>query len=132
LEPRITVITLAVADLERAVRFYRDGLDLPLREPASPVAYFALSGSWLALYPRVDLAEYAGVPEAGSGFSGVTLSHNVGKRDEVGALLRQAEAAGAKVVKEPGPASWGGHVAWFADPDGHLWEIVWNPKLSSA
>lgn len=128
MEPRISVVTLAVSDMERAVRFYRDGLALPIRDDKPPVVYFQLHGTWLALFPREALAGYANVSADGSGFGGVTLSCNVPERSDVDDTLREAERAGAQIVSPAHQVSWGGYTGWFADPDGHLWEVVWNPR----
>ncbi|MEE8303995.1 MAG: VOC family protein [Candidatus Tectomicrobia bacterium] len=128
MEPRISVITLGVSDMQRAIHFYRDGLGFPLRDDKPPVAYFQLDGTWLALFPRNSLAHYANVAPDGHGFTGVTLSCNVPSRQVVDQTVEQAEAAGATVVKQPAEFSWGGYAGWFADPDGYLWEIVWNPR----
>ena len=127
--PGISVVTLGVADVERSERFYMDGLGLRHARPPKGIVYFELAGARLALFPRDDLARYAGVePTPPGGFTGTTLSCNVGSRFEVDALTTRAEAAGAAVVRAPETVSWGGYCAWIADPDGHLWEIVWNPK----
>lgn len=128
MEPHISVITLAVSDLERATRFYRDGLGLPMRNDKPPVVYFELRGTWLALFPREALAGYANVPADGQGFGGVTLSCNVDSRQAVDDTVGAAEQAGASVVNAPHEVAWGGYSGWFRDPDGHLWEIVWNPR----
>lgn len=128
MQPRISVITLGVADMEQATRFYRDGLGLPIRDDKPPVVYFQLHGTWLALFPRQALASYANIPPDGQGFSGVTLSCNVASKEEVDQTTRAAEQAGATVVNPPHTVGWGGYTAWFSDPDSHLWEIVWNPK----
>ena len=128
MRPRISVITLGVADMERSVRFYRDGLGFPHRDDKPPVVYFQLEGTWLALFPREALAGYANVPAAGQGFGGVTLSSNVASREEVDRTLAAAEGAGATVVSPAHEVGWGGYTGWFQDPDGHLWEIVWNPR----
>ena len=126
---RISVITLGVADMERSERFYVDGLGLEHVRPPKGVIYFRLAGARLALFPRDELALYAGVePTQPGGFSGTTLSCNVASRAEVDALTARAEAAGATVVRAPETVGWGGYCSWIADPDGHLWEIVWNPK----
>ena len=126
---RISVITLGVADVERSERFYMDGFGLEHARPPKGVIYFKLAGTRLALFPRDALARYAGVePTPPGGFSGATLSCNVASRAEVDALTARAEAAGATVVRAPETVSWGGYCSWIADPDGHLWEIVWNPK----
>ena len=130
MEPRISIITLAVADLPRSVAFYRDGLGLPLvDENTESIAFFRNRGTWLALYPRQALAADVGIAPEGSGFSGVTLAHNVRTQREVDALLEVAVAAGATLIKPAQDAFWGGYSGYFADPDGHLWEIAWNPHF---
>ena len=127
----ISVVTLGVTDIERSERFYMEGLGLEHARPPKGIVYFKLAGTLLALFPRDDLARYAGVePTPPEGFSGTTLSCNVASCAEVDALTHRAEAAGATVVKAPETVSWGGYCSWIADPDGHLWEIVWNPKWS--
>ena len=126
---RISVVTLGVADIERSERFYMDGFGLEHARPPKGVIYFKLAGTRLALFPRDALARYAGVePTPPGGFSGTTLSCNVASRGDVDALTARAEAAGATVVRAPETVNWGGYCSWIADPDGHLWEIVWNPK----
>ena len=128
MEPRISIITLGVADLQRSVRFYRDGLGLPLRDDGSEsIAFFETSGTWLSLYPRDALADDIGIPTDGTGFSGVTLAHNVRSKSEVDELLRTAVDAGATLVKPAEDVFWGGYSGYFTDPDGHLWEVAWNP-----
>ena len=130
MEPRISIITLGVSDLARSVRFYRDGLGLPLRKEGSDaIAFFETRGTWLALYPRDALADDAAVPSDGSGFPGFTLAHNVRSREEVDALLNEAASHGAKIVKPAQDAFWGGYSGYFADPDGYLWEVAWNPHF---
>ena len=130
MEPRISIITLGVTDLSRAVAFYRDGLGLPIRDGGfDGIAFFALRGAWLALYPREALAADAGVSSPERGFGGVTLAHNVASRETVDAVLAEAEAAGAHIVKPAAEAFWCGYSGYFADPDGHLWEVAWNPYL---
>lgn len=130
MEPRISLITLGVSDLPASVRFYRDGLGLPLRAGSGdPVAFFETRGTWLALFPRADLAADAGVPTGGGGFSGITLAHNVRTREEVDATLQLARKAGARIVKPARDTDWGGYAGYFSDPDGYLWEIAWNPHF---
>lgn len=90
-------------------------------------AFWRVAGTWLALYPRDELAADATVPADGSGFAGFTLAHNVRTRAEVDATLKEAEAAGAEMLKPAQDASWGGYSGYFADPDGYLWEVAWNP-----
>ncbi|MBI3143901.1 MAG: VOC family protein [Pseudogulbenkiania sp.] len=131
MKPRISMITLGVADLPRAVQFYEQGLGLP-RHPmeAADVAFFPLDGTWLALYPWAALAEDATVPAEGSGFRGCALAHNVSTREEVDQVLAQAVSAGARLVKPAQDAFWGGYTGYFADPDDHLWEVAWNPFMA--
>ena len=129
MEPRISIITLGVSDLPRAVQFYRDGLGLPLRddEDTESIAFFETNGTWLALYPRDALADDVGIPTDGTGFSGVILAHNVRTKSEVDELLQVAVEAGATLVKPAEDVFWGGYSGYFTDPDGHLWEVAWNP-----
>ena len=130
MEPRISIITLGVTDLQRSVEFYRDGLGLPLvDENTESIAFFQNRGTWLALYLREALAEDVGIATEGSGFSGVTLAHNVCTREEVDAVLDEAVTAGAKLVKPAQNTFWGGYSGYFADPEGYLWEIAWNPHF---
>jgi catechol 2,3-dioxygenase-like lactoylglutathione lyase family enzyme len=129
MKPRISMITLGVRDMARAVAFYRDGLGLPQMESSSEVAFFALNGTWLSLYPRDALAADAGVSPEGSGFEGLTLSHNVASEAEVDAMMQEALGAGATEVKPPQATEWGGYSGYFADPDGHLWEVAHNPHF---
>ncbi|SME99316.1 VOC family protein [Pseudogulbenkiania subflava] len=131
MKPRISMITLGVSDLDRATRFYEEGLGLP-RYPmeSAGVAFFALQGTWLALYPWSALAEDATVSAEGSGFRGCALAHNVSTREEVDQVLEQAVNAGARLVKPAQDAFWGGYSGYFADPDGHLWEVAWNPFMA--
>lgn len=131
-EPRVSLITLGVADLARARAFYETGLGWRV-SPASQdeVVFFRLGGLALALYARSALAEDAGVA-AGGGFAGIALAHNVREPEDVDRLLRQAEAAGARITRRAEAKSWGGRAGYFADPDGHLWEIAWNPHFPLA
>jgi len=131
MQPRISLITFGVKDLAAAVRFYQEGLGLPrLSMPeAAEVAFFPLQGTWLALYPRDALAKDAGVSPGGDGFSGITLAHNLASRDQVDRLMAQAVAAGARLIKPAREVFWGGYSGYFADLDGHLWEIAWNPHF---
>ena len=127
MQPRISMITLGVADLSRAVRFYEEGLGFPRLESPPSVAFFTLKGTWLGLYGWDSLAEDAMVPAEGGGFRGVTLAHNVKSEAEVEAVLAQAVAAGATLVKPAQKVFWGGYSGYFRDPDGHLWEVAHNP-----
>lgn len=130
MEARITLITLGVADLPRAVHFYRDGLGWPTTyQEGDPVAFFATAGTRLSLYPLEDLAADIAPdlrPER-AGFSGITLAHNVRTREEVAQTLALAERTGGRIVKPAQDVFWGGHSGYFADPDGHYWEVAWNP-----
>lgn len=129
MEPRISLITLGVSDLARSTAFYRDGLGLPTTGDAPGVAFFPLKGAWLALYPREDLAADADVAAAGHGFPGFELAHNVGSKEAVEAVLQQAAEAGARITKPAHDTDWGGYSGHFADPDGYLWEVAWNPHF---
>lgn len=127
MQPRISMITLAVRDLPAAIAFYEHGLGFPRMDSPPEVAFFTLDGTWLALYGREALAEDATVSDRGEGFEGFTLAHNVGSEREVDAVVAQAVAAGATLVKPPQKVSWGGYSGYFKDPDGHLWEAAYNP-----
>lgn len=127
MKPRISMITLGVRDLAASIRFYEEGLGLPRMESPPEVAFFTLNGTWLGLYGREALAEDAGISPEGSGFSGISLAHNLASEAEVDELLEQAVAAGAKLVKPGQKVFWGGYSGYFADPDGYLWEVAHNP-----
>ncbi|WP_144905892.1 VOC family protein [Halobellus captivus] len=131
MDPRITLVTLGVSDLEESIRFYRDGLGLPMqeREDDSDVAFFPLDGTWLSLYPRESLAEDAAIPADGNGFAGITIAHNVSTKAEVDAVLDEVAASGGRIVKPAQEVFWGGYSGYFADPDEHLWEVAY-PQLT--
>ena len=129
MEPRISFVTLGVADLPRATAFYAGVLRLPQRPSAPGVAFFEMGRTWLALFPARDLAADAGVPSEGSGFSRFALAHNTRSPAEVDALLAEAAAGGGRVVKPGQRTDWGGYAGYFADPDGFLWEVAWNPEF---
>ena len=129
MEPRVSLITLGVADLDRSLRFYRDGLGLPTTWTGDKgVIFFQTQGTCLALYPLAELAKDIGWDEDTERpkFNGITLAHNVRQKEEVDQVLRQAEAAGAKIEKPAQDAFWGGYSGYFSDPDGHLWEVAWG------
>jgi catechol 2,3-dioxygenase-like lactoylglutathione lyase family enzyme len=146
MEPRISIITLGVEDMARAVRFYRDGLGLPTSaKETDPIAFFKTSGVCLALYPNDKLAEdvygsagsvappeysdsKGGANRSGEPLSasGITLAHNTRTQEEVDQLLAQAEAAGGKIEKSAQDTFWGGYSGYFSDPDGHLWEVAFS------
>ena len=129
MESRISFITLGVSDLKRATAFYAEVLRLPIKQALPQVTFFEMGKTWLALYPRELLAADAGVPATGSGFPGFALAHNVATEPGVDALLREVEAGGGRIVKPAKKADWGGRSGYFADPDGFLWEVAWNPKF---
>lgn len=131
MEPKITLVTLGVEDIDESIRFYRNGLDLPIqdRDEDSDVAFFELDGAWLSLYRRDLLAEDVTISDDGTGFSGMTIAHNVSKKDDVDAVLEQAAAAGGRIVKPAQDVFWGGYSGYFADPDGHFWEVAY-PELT--
>jgi len=129
MEPRLSFVTLGVSDLKRATRFYEEILRLPRIQTPPEVSFFELGRTWLALYPRELLAADAGVPAAGSGFAGFTLAHNVRSAGEVDWLLKEVADAGGRIVKLGHRADWGGYTGYFADPDGFLWEVAWNPQF---
>jgi hypothetical protein len=129
MKPKISMITLGVWDLERSLQFYRDGLGFAPHNYKSgdDMVMFVLEGSWLGLYPRAALAEDAQVEGEGSGFAGFSLAHNVKSKTEVDEVFDFAVAAGAAAVKTPREVFWGGYSGYFADPDGFLWEVAFNP-----
>ena len=129
LKAKISMITLGVRDLAASLAFYRDGLGFPTHDyvEGQDCIMFKLEGTWLALYPRASLADDAAVASRGSGFPGFALAHNVGSKALVDETFAVAVAAGATPVKEPQDVFWGGYSSYFADPDGFLWEVAWNP-----
>ncbi|HEY6598345.1 MAG TPA: VOC family protein [Pseudomonadales bacterium] len=127
MQPRISMITLGVRDMQRAVKFYEHGLGFPRMQSPPDVAFFTLNGTWLGLYGRDALAEDAMVTSAGDGFEAFALAHNVTSEAEVRQVIEQAVAAGATLVKTPQKVFWGGYSGYFKDPDGHLWEVAHNP-----
>lgn len=127
MQPRISMITLGVSDLERSVAFYEKGLGFPRMESSPDVAFFTLNGTWLGLFGRESLAEDARVSSEGNGFNAFSLAHNVTSEAEVDAIVQQAVSAGATLVKKPEKVFWGGYSGYFTDPDGHLWEVAHNP-----
>lgn len=134
MRPRISLVTLAVEDLERSVAFYRDGLGLPTQGilgtefEIGAVAFFELeSGLKLAVWPRSSLAADSGLPLQASGSASFCLAHNVGSQAVVDEVMVQAARAGATIVKAAQRTFWGGYAGYFQDPDGHLWEVAYNP-----
>jgi len=134
LKPRISVITIGVADLEKSLVFYRDGLGLPTegivgREfEHGAVAFFELSGGLkLGIWAQDDIAYDTGIPKTKISPTSFTIGHNVVRREEVDEVIGQARRAGAEIVKPPEDTFYGGYAGYFRDPSGHLWEVVWNP-----
>lgn len=134
MKPRITVITIGVDDLERSLRFYRDGLGLPTDgiigqefEYGSVVFVELQSGARLALWPRKSIAHDTGLPIRPKSPTDFTLGHNVSSKTEVDNVMAQAKKAGAAIVKPAKDTFWGGYAGYFQDPDGHVWEVAWNP-----
>ena len=138
MKPRITLITLGVDDLEGAVRFYRDGLGLKTEGIVGKqfehgaVAFFDLqAGLKLALWPRASLAHDAGLKQGIRSATEFSIGHNVSSKAEVDAVMAQAKKAGAVIVKPARDTFWGGYAGYFQDPDGHLWEVAWNPQWTA-
>ena len=151
MKPKIGIITLGVSDLKRSLAFYRDGLGFPTHEykDDAGIVFFKLEGTWLALYPKDELVKDLGQEIELTGLQneqesknllspqwerikvrgGVTMAHNVKSREEVDAVVQQAVSAGATLVKKPQDVFWGGYSGYFADPDGHLWEVAYNPFM---
>jgi uncharacterized protein len=127
MEQRISLVTLGVADLKRSRRFYEEGLGWRPGYVSEEVVFLQAGGLVLALFPRLALAADARLADTGSGAGGIALAHNVRRREEVEAVLSEAAAAGATILKPAEDASWGGYSGYFADPDGHPWEVAWNP-----
>jgi catechol 2,3-dioxygenase-like lactoylglutathione lyase family enzyme len=135
MKPRITLITLGVDDLDRAVRFYRDGLGLKTEGVVGTefefgaVAFFELqAGLKLALWPRASIAHDTGVPVGKPNPTDLTIAHNVSSKAEVDAVMGEAARAGAVIVKAAHDTFYGGYAGYFQDPDSHLWEVAWNPQ----
>jgi catechol 2,3-dioxygenase-like lactoylglutathione lyase family enzyme len=128
MNPRITVVTLGVSDIPRSRRFYCEGLGFEASSASNPnVVFIHAGGVVLGLYSRSALAEDAHLPPEGSGFGGITLAWNLRAKAEVDAALIVAEKAGAKILKTAREVFWGGYSGYFADPDGHPWEVAYNP-----
>jgi len=135
MQPRVTLITLGVDDLDRAVKFYAEGMGLKTegivgREFAfGAVAFFELQGGLkLALWPRESLTHDTGLPPGAPNATDLSLAHNAASRAEVDAVMAEAAAAGARIVKPARDTFWGGYAGYFLDPDQHLWEVAWNPQ----
>ncbi len=131
MKPKISLVTLGVSDLKRSLAFYRDGLGFPTHDYKEEmgVVFFKLDGTWLSLYPKAELAKDAMTTPDGAGFPGITLAHNVSSKTEVDAIVDKAVSVGAKLIKKPQEVFWGGYSGYFADPDGYLWEVAYNPFM---
>ncbi len=127
MEQRISVVTLGVADLERSRRFFEEGLGWTRSTNDENIAFYQVNGAVLALFPRKELARDANLSEAGKGFGGITLAYCARNREEVDRVLEEARRAGATILKPAQDVFWGGYSGYFADPDGHPWEVAWNP-----
>lgn len=137
MKPRITVITLAVDNLEASLRFYRDGLGLKTDgivgknfEHGAVVFFDLQAGLKLALWPRKSLAHDSGLPAGPANPTELSIGHNVASKVDVDSVMVEAQRAGAIVVKPAQDTFWGGYAGYFQDPDRHLWEVVWNPQWS--
>jgi catechol 2,3-dioxygenase-like lactoylglutathione lyase family enzyme len=136
MKARLSVLTLAVDDLDKSLAFYHDGLGFATEgivgkefEHGAVVFFDLRPGLKLALWPRASLEHDSGVPRPPHRSTEVMLGHNVPTREEVDQVMAQAKRAGARIVKPAQPTFWGGYGGYFQDPDGHLWEIVWNPAF---
>ena len=127
MEQRMSLVTLGVADLRRARRFYENGLGWKPGFASEEVVFYETGGPIIALWNRRDLAADARIEDDESTFGGIALAHNVRSRSDVDAVLAQAESAGAAILKSAEETAWGGYSGYFADLDGHLWEVAWNP-----
>ncbi len=127
---RIHLITLGVKDMNRSLKFYRDGLGFKtsVQEDNPAIVFFQNGGTTLALYPRDKLAEDISEedPPLGEGFGGITLAHNTREQEEVDRIMELAEKAGGKIIKKPQRVFWGGYSGYFSDPDGYYWEVAYS------
>ncbi|MHB1218577.1 MAG: VOC family protein [Alphaproteobacteria bacterium] len=132
MEQRLSLVTLGVADIARSRHFYERLGWTASKLGGDEVAFFQLGGIILSLWSRASLAADMGVVDETRGFGGVAIAHNVRAKDDVDALLKEAEGAGARVLKSGMATDWGGYIGYFADPDGHTWEVAWNPAFPIA
>ena len=131
MKPRINIITLGVDDFNQSVNFYEKGLGwIKSKTSKDDIAFFKLNGIVLALYPRKLLAEDAALPNNGKGFSGITLAYNAKTEEEVDEVISKVEKLGAIIIKRPQKVFWGGYGSYFKDPNGHLFEVAFNPYLN--
>ena len=127
---KLSIVTLGVKNFQRSLDFYKNGLGWKPSRASDKIAFFPMDGIILALYPREKLAEDATVDSTGSGFSGITLAYNAKSQEEVDEVLHTAQSVGAKIIKQAQHVFWGGYSGYFADPDGYLWEVAWNPSFA--
>ena len=128
MKPSLSVVTLGVNNFSRSLDFYKKGLGFRTKASKKDnIAFFKLNGVMLALYGKKELAKDIGISEKGHGFPGITLAHNVKSEKEVNEILSLAKLSGGRIIKRAQKASWGGYSGYFADPDGYLWEVVYNP-----
>ena len=129
--PRLTVVTLGVADLSKATEFYKSVLKTPPNTSTEGITFIGLPGTWISLFPIENLAKDISpeLSSSRSGFSGITLAHNVQSKEDVVAIMKRAEAAGARIIKEPQETFWGGFSGYFADLDNYFWEVAWGPMF---
>jgi hypothetical protein len=129
MKAKISIITLGVSDFQKSFEFYgkRLGFKSHNYKEGDDYAMFEMEGTWLAIFPREKIAEDKGVEDSSNGVAGITLAHNVGSKEEVDIVYREAISAGGKPIKKPKEAAWGGYSGYFADPDGYSWEIAYNP-----
>lgn len=129
MEPRISMVTLGVNDLQKSFDFYSRIIGFPSEKgiEGGMVVFFSFNHMLFSLFPKDKLAEDALVPNDGSGFSGMTLAYNVKTKEEVDEIIKTLRQAEVKITKEPQDTFWGGYDAYFQDPDGYLWEVAWNP-----
>ncbi len=121
------LVTLGVRDLETSKKFYAETLSWKISSPQEGIVFFQAGGVVLALFPREELAKDALVPADGHGFAGFTLAYNVQSKSEVNEIINELRSKGVKITKEPQKMFWGGYSSYFADPDGFLWEVAYNP-----
>ncbi len=128
MKSKISLITLGVTDLVKSKKFYQDlGFKTHNYKKEDGVAFFEMEGTWLSLFPKDKLAADIKVSPKGTGFTGITLAHNVSSKEKVDEVFRHAIAVGAKPMKKTQDTFWGGYSGYFADPDGYLWEVAYNP-----
>jgi len=129
--PRLTVVTLGVADLNKATEFYAAVLDMQPNTSYEGTTFIELPGAWISLFPLENLAKDISpkIPSSRGAFSGFTMAHNARTKEEVIAIMERARSAGARIVKEPQDTFWGGFSGYFADLDGYYWEVAWGPMF---